>query len=384
MLLVIYIFLAACANTQQMVVPTNEAIDDSPMPTQVITPSPNIIKPVPISVPTQQSKPTPTNALTLTPAPAQDNTYIMTQPTQPPTGEPEMNVIVSPVSSPYKEVEITTYETADRKDELITCETANKKIRKPIEAGGKEYLFSFDYSLSFTRTSYKHDNYVIEGGSIASVFLNIYDPDMHLIQTIEFESSCMWEPEVFHDLNVNEWRIVDYNFDGYQDIICLRHAGGSKANHFYIGWLWNPKTLMFEKANIDNIFNLSIHAKDHSLRSFESASAVYQIYGIYRFIDGAFVLTNELNMGKENSHEVEGTLHNYDYTGVFVNELVMIDGELKKVFPDYICDTEEGRAIINNRLYGDDSIWFGKNSPDFFASAYGDGIEGFKVERDEE
>ena len=128
----------------------------------------------------------------------------------------------------------------------------------------------------------------------------------------------------------------------------------------------------------------------------EASSAGHHCYKIYRFIDREFVLTNQLHFGidttvysqRENEcNYVDGRYVHADvYPGEkwFVYELELINGEMKDVFPEFICDTEEGREIIYNRLFGDNSLWFGKNSPNFYASAYGDGISGSYIERDEE
>ena len=292
-----------------------------------------------------------------------------------------------PPTSPTAASQAAPAPAAEKESETITCDTAVKEIYKPIERGGKEYLFQFEYDLSFVRdyrTNAKDEEYISDGNSKAKVNLSVYAPGGSLLQTIPFESGCDWNKDVFERLNLNEWKVLDINFDGYQDIICLSWAGGAKANWFYVGWLWNPYTFMFEKTNIDEIYNLSVHASDKSLRSVSGSGGRYH-YEIYRFIDGEFVMTNKLIIGGENVLDDDGVvLCNYIRGGTAVREFELLDGALKEVFPDVICDTEEGREVIFNRLYGDDSIWFGVNSPNFYGSAYGDGLAGEPIERDEE
>lgn len=272
------------------------------------------------------------------------------------------------------------------KREPTRCSSGSKQICKPIEKDGEDYSIRFDYD-------YIHDG-VTQSSVNGSVTICVFDSDMKTVQEIEFESWCDWGEDAFHDINVNEWRVIDINFDGYQDIICLSGVGGAKGNHFYLGWLWNPSSSSFEITNIDNICNLSIHASDQSLRSVESESAGHHIYQIYRYIGDRFVLTNQLDIGKEwcvidsngeaMCNYVEGKYAYAEAPGerCSVSEMEVVDGVERDVFPQIICDTSVGTEIIYNRLYGDESIWFGKNSPDFFASAYGDCISGSRIDRD--
>ena len=262
----------------------------------------------------------------------------------------------------------------------LTCVSGYKEIHKTIEKGGSEYTFGFSYDLNYDGAANSSVN--------ASVYLNIFDKDKEIKQIIEFESWNNWGVDAFTQINLSEWIVKDINFDGYQDIICLRSVGGAKSNYYYIGWLWNPFTSTFESANIDDICNLSIHEEDQSLRSVSAESAGHHRYQIYRYIDDRFVLTNQLDFGPDTSvnpyieaqcNYIEGNKVNDDYypgEKWFVYEVELIKSELKNVFPEYICDSEEGKADIYYRLFGDNSLWFGENSPDFYASAYGDGISG--------
>ena len=264
----------------------------------------------------------------------------------------------------------------------------SRRISKSIEHDGDDFTFMFSYYLYYEDETCRATN--------ASVLLEIYNPDMEVVQIIEFESWNNWGHDSFVEVNVNEWKVVDINFDGYKDIICLKSIGGAKGNCLYLGWIWNPSTSVFEKTNIDDICNISIHASDRSLRSVSASSAGHQVYEIYRFIEGEFVLTNRLDFGTDQTvssrvetecNYIEGRyVHDDYYPGEkwFVYELEHADGELMVVFPEFISDNEEGQAALLDRLYGNNSLWFGRNSPNFFASAYGDGISGSYIERDEE
>jgi len=298
------------------------------------------------------------------------------------TGSSETEALVS--SNKVEDYE----DNAKDKTEITHRSSGNKQIRKPIEKDGEDYIFSFDY--------YYIPDAEAQDPVNASVILSIFDPDLSKVQKIEFESWCDWGEDAFHEINISEWRVIDINFDGYQDIICLRGVGGVKANVFHIGWLWNPLTSVFEKTNIDDICNLSIHARDKALRSVDAVSAGHNIYKIYRYIGDRFVLTNQLDIGREvdviNSsgevicNYVEGKYAYAEAPGgrFSISEMEVVDGVIQDVFPLIICNTSAGIEIIYNRLYGDDSIWFGRNSPNFFASAYGDGISGNRIDRYEE
>ena len=58
----------------------------------------------------------------------------------------------------------------------------------------------------------------------------ICDPESNVVQIIEFESSNNWGYDSFEIINVNEWKVVDINFDGFKDIICLESIGGAKGS----------------------------------------------------------------------------------------------------------------------------------------------------------
>ena len=259
--------------------------------------------------------------------------------------------------------------------EIAANSPQKKEIQKPIVNGEEDYIFSFDYRYYFDEEALSSVN--------ASVVLSIYDNNNLKIQEIEFESWNNWGPDSFYEINVNEWRVIDINFDGYADIVLLSSIGGAKANCSYEGWLWNPLTSMFEKTNIEEIINLSIHAEDQSLRSVIAASAGCHIFRIFRHIGGEFVLTNQLKIEAEVNFDGGcDCINHVDLSDsdvayyVTVEEKELVGYELQTVISEAFCNTEENWAIVCNRLFGDDSLWFSGGISSFYASAYGEQISG--------
>ena len=90
--------------------------------------------------------------------------------------------------------------------------------------------------------------------------------------------------------------VTDVNFDGYKDVIILNTFAGAHANTWYDCWLWDTKTASFVKSeSFSQIVNPALDAEKKCIYSTGGSGAAFWGGSIYKFIDGEFVLTNELD-----------------------------------------------------------------------------------------
>ncbi len=90
--------------------------------------------------------------------------------------------------------------------------------------------------------------------------------------------------------------IVDVNFDGYKDVIILSDFGGAHSNTWYNCWLWDVATSSFViSKSFSEICNPALDAEKKCIYSAGGSGASYWGGQIYKFVDGEFVMTNDLN-----------------------------------------------------------------------------------------
>lgn len=89
--------------------------------------------------------------------------------------------------------------------------------------------------------------------------------------------------------------VVDVNFDGYKDVIILNDFSGAHANTWYDCWLWDVSTSSFVASDsFAQICNPALDPENECIYSAGGSGAAYWGGQIYKFIDGEFVLTNDL------------------------------------------------------------------------------------------
>lgn len=232
-----------------------------------------------------------------------------------------------------------------RVDELFGLST--KRIVHCIEIGGPEYEFIFEYD---------DDEYEIPpNNEDILVTITIVNETSNSIQHLEYINNSASYADIIYI-----W-FEDMNFDGYTDLRCRHTVGGNRGNASYVGWLWNQHSGQFDFIEgLSDVTNLTVDPDLQVLRSGVSTSAVSSYHAIYRFVDKKLTLTDSLSIGGRGVFSDDGPVVNYidteDYTfSIEARELV--SGEMREVFPEVICETEEGKRIIEEYLYGSDSIW---------------------------
>lgn len=90
--------------------------------------------------------------------------------------------------------------------------------------------------------------------------------------------------------------VVDVNFDGFRDVIILNNFAGAHGNTWYDCWLWDVELSSFVASeSFAEICNPSLDQDNKCIYSTGGSGADYWGGRIYRYIDGEFVVTNELD-----------------------------------------------------------------------------------------
>ncbi|WP_242954532.1 XAC2610-related protein [Desulfitobacterium chlororespirans] len=130
--------------------------------------------------------------------------------------------------------------------------------------------------------------------------LNVYDNNGESILSADFSEILDGEVSGYHVYNgmmdTMGLHITDANFDGYKDVIILNSFGGAHSNTWYDCWLWDPKTSSFAASkSFAEICNPALDVQKKCIYSAGGSGAAYWGGSIYKFIDGEYVLTNELD-----------------------------------------------------------------------------------------
>jgi len=97
----------------------------------------------------------------------------------------------------------------------------------------------------------------------------------------------------FYSEVIPRWKIIDYNYDGYKDIICYSRYDLARGNLYYTGWIFHSDTEQFEQVEIEDISNLIIDSEQQVLSGLSWGPGDYE-YAIYKIIDGKVIKTNTL------------------------------------------------------------------------------------------
>jgi len=131
--------------------------------------------------------------------------------------------------------------------------------------------------------------------------LNVYDENGKSILSADFseisEDGEIVGYHVFNEMmDTMGLHVTDVNFDGYKDVIILNTFAGAHANTWYDCWLWDTKTSSFVASeSFAEICNPALDAEKKCIYSAGGSGATYWGGMIYKFIDGEFVVTNELD-----------------------------------------------------------------------------------------
>lgn len=140
--------------------------------------------------------------------------------------------------------------------------------------------------------------------------LNVYDEKGESILSADFSEISDGKKVGYYVLSemmdTMGLHVTDVNFDGYKDVIILNMFGGAHGNTWYDCWLWDAETSSFvESKSFAEICNPALDAEKKCIYSAGGSSATYWGGRIYKFIDGEFVVANELDADLDGLVEKE-------------------------------------------------------------------------------
>ena len=138
--------------------------------------------------------------------------------------------------------------------------------------------------------------------------------------------------------------VTDVNFDGYKDVIILSSFIGNHSNTYYDCWLWNQKTSSFVKSeSFSDICNPALDPEKKCIYSCGSYLTTYREWEIYQYIDGKFVVANNLSYVEND----EG----YHFT-----EQKHVNGKMKTLRDDLI-KAGNFNDVLSAAGYIGDKVW---------------------------
>lgn len=138
-------------------------------------------------------------------------------------------------------------------------------------------------------------------GAIGYVMgLEIFDENNTLILSEDFSEiigdEVIGYPAYNEMMDTMGLHVVDVNFDGDKDVIILNNFAGAHGNTWYDCWLWDANTSSFVASDsFAAICNPALDPVNKCIYSAGGSGAAYWGGMIYQFIDGEFVVTNELD-----------------------------------------------------------------------------------------
>jgi hypothetical protein len=130
--------------------------------------------------------------------------------------------------------------------------------------------------------------------------LDVYDENGKSILSADFSEIMDGQVVGYHVYNemmdTMGLHVTDVNFDGYNDVIILNTFAGAHANTWYDCWLWDVETSSFAASkSFAEICNPALDAEKKCIYSAGGSGAYFWGGRIYQYIDGKFVVTNELD-----------------------------------------------------------------------------------------
>lgn len=191
-------------------------------------------------------------------------------------------------------------ETAPPKSAVPWPDTQTYEARASLHKGMPEYRF--------VATGYQTDTQDWHTGYVLG--LDGYDENGSPILSADF--SRIEEGKVVGNYVYNQMmdtmglHVVDVNFDGYKDVIILSDFSGAHSNTWYYCWLWDEKTSSFiTSKSFADICNPALDPEEKCIYSTGGSGAAFWGGYIYKFIDGEFVVTNELDTNEHGLVERE-------------------------------------------------------------------------------
>ena len=188
------------------------------------------------------------------------------------TPPPPSPVVPEPPTTPEAVPDTHTYEINARVHDSMP---EYRFVATGLDMQALSYLCGFIFAL---------DGYDENGSKILSA-------DFSELVDGELSGFCVYN-EMMDTMGLH---VVDVNFDGYKDVIILNNFSGVHGNTWYNCWLWDAESSAFvESKTFGEICNPALDAEKQCIYSAGGSGAAYWGGRIYKFIDGEFVLTNEL------------------------------------------------------------------------------------------
>ncbi|MEL7623176.1 MAG: hypothetical protein AAGU12_06265 [Clostridiales bacterium] len=174
--------------------------------------------------------------------------------------------------------------------------------------------------------------------------LNVYDESGKSLLAADFSEILDGQVVGYHVYNemmdTMGLHVVDVNFDEYKDVIILNTFGGAHSNTWYNCWLWDKQTSLFVPSkSFAEICNPAIDAEKKCIYSAGGSGAAYWGGMIYKFIDGEYVVTNELETGWDG-----------------LAEKALVNGEMEIVRQVSYRDNDE-LLEREKQYYRDSGLW---------------------------
>ncbi len=187
--------------------------------------------------------------------------------------------------------------------------------------------------------------------------LNCYDENGSAILSVDFtdiKNEVEGNPIYFQMMDTMGLHVVDVNFDGYKDVIILNNFHGAHSNSWYDCWLWDAMTSSFiYSKSFSEICNPAIDWDKESIYSSGGSGADNHDYSIYQYMNGQFVISNQLHWNSYNAEES----HDEDVlatAGIYIKEEQLVNGKMETV-RDGILLNADADALLEH--YNNEEPW---------------------------
>jgi hypothetical protein len=236
----------------------------------------------------------------------------------------------------------------------MNTDGGDKRVIKDLSDGAyKEVTYEITSQISKDMPKYRFvatgkTRSAEEWGTGYVMGLNVYDENGRPLLTEDYSYTDLDEvignPVYNNMMDTMGLHVTDVNFDGYKDVIILNSFSGAHSNTWYDCWLWNQKTSSFVKSeSFSDICNPALNPEKKYIYSTGGSSAFSQDWDIYQYIDGKFVVTNNLSYVENDK-------------GYHFTEQKLVNGKMKPLRDDLIKAGSFNDAL-SAAGYTGDKLW---------------------------